>query len=130
MATIAQRYTGKMMGIFVTFDPKISREPGKPVHGFYYMDVDLNGNFKTFDVSQPSAFDPSNSEMNWFYGPQKEGSGVWSSLIDVYTNEVTLDYNSFVEIDNTNPQLEVYAELKILAAGLDTNCAILFSSRS
>lgn len=101
MTTLAHRYSGKMMGIFVTFDPNMDRSPDLPVHGYYYMDVDLNGNFKTYEVNKPSAFIESDPTMNWFYGSQKLGHGVWSSLLDVYTNEMTFDYNSFVKINNT-----------------------------
>ena len=84
---------------FVTFNPELTPDSSDKVYGFWYMDPELDGSFEDVFAADKTWFDPSDPEMNWFYGVIDNNEGKWSTLTNQNTGETSIDYNSSVQLD-------------------------------
>jgi methyl-accepting chemotaxis protein len=99
MKEIAKRYSGRLYGIFVTFNPDLTPPSSNKVHAFWYMDEARNGNFVDKANADKSWFKKDDPNMNWYYSVINSPKGKWSALTSQVTNETSIDYNSSVSID-------------------------------
>ncbi|MCT4606319.1 MAG: hypothetical protein N4A64_09500 [Marinisporobacter sp.] len=79
MKAIAEKYSGKIYGVFVTFNPELTPATTNKVHAFWYMESDMNENFKDKANADKSWFKKDDPNMNWFYSVINTSEGkIWN----------------------------------------------------
>lgn len=66
---------GNVLGVYFEVNPEIA---GNKFYDLYYIKEQGNGQYVKTQDNFIEDFDPDDPEMEWYYGPIREGHGIWS----------------------------------------------------